>query len=399
MERECFIVDAVRTPIGSFGGALSGVGAVDLGVVAVKKLAERFSGTYGGKGGLAGITEECNFGNVVSAGLGQAPARQIAIKSGFPVSVRCCTLNKLCGSGMEAVRLGANSILAGEADTAVCGGIESMSNNPYLLKGARFGWKLGHVQALDILLNDGLLDAFSGRHMGVLTEGVARKHGVTREQQDEYAVDSYKKARAAAESGVFESEICPVEIPDKKKPVVVSKDEEPLKVDFAKIPALRPVFDKEGTITAANASKLNDGAAAVLLMSGKKAEELKIRPRARILAFSSVSLEPELFSIAPVEGIKLLYKKLGVKQDYFGLYEINEAFSASSVIINRELGLDGSKVNVHGGAVAMGHPIGASGARIIATLINAMEKKNVKRGVASLCIGGGEALSVAIELN
>ena len=398
MKKECYIVDAIRTPIGSFGGAFSSIDAIELAAVTVRKLAERFSNKKENKHLLKDNVDEFILGNVIATCLGQAPARQVVMKSSFPSNVRGMTVNKVCGSGMEAIRLGANAIYLCEADSLICGGTESMSNYPYVLKGGRFGWRMGHSQVLDLILADALTDPYSQKHMGQITSALAEKYKITKEEQDKYAIESYKRSLAAIKEDLFKDEIAPVEVKQKKQLITIENDEEPGKGNIDKLPNLRAIFGKEGGITAGNASSINDGAATCLLMSEDKVKKMEVKPRAKILGFSSYSGDPDLFAITPIHGIKMLWDKLGMKKEDFDLYEINEAFSASSLIILKELGLDQEKVNVNGGAVALGHPIGASGARIIVTLLNSLEKRNLKRGIASLCIGSGEALSIAIEL-
>ncbi|GJQ62923.1 MAG: acetyl-CoA acetyltransferase [Melioribacteraceae bacterium] len=390
--KEVYIIDAVRTPIGSFMGSLASVSAPKLGSIAIKGLLER-TGVSGDE------VNEVIMGNVVQAGEGQAPARQAAIFAGLPTSVECMTINKVCGSGLKSVMLAAQAIMTGDADVIIAGGMENMSQIPFYMQNARNGYKMGHQQIEDGLIKDGLWDVYDNVHMGNIAEICAAEYNITREAQDEFATSSYKKSIAATEEGKFKAEIVPVEIPQRKgDPVVVYKDEEPFKVRFDKIPALRPVFQKDGTVTAANASSLNDGASAVMVMSKEKAEALGLKPMAKIVAQASAAKDPKWFTTAPVDSIKKVLGKVDMSVNDIDIFEINEAFSVVSLAVNKLLELDGEKVNVNGGAVSLGHPIGASGARILTTLLYAMKAENKKTGLASLCIGGGEASSVIVEL-
>lgn len=387
--QKAVIVSACRTPIGSFGGTLSLLSATQLGSIVIKEAVKRAGIDKGG-------VEEVIMGNVLSAGLGQAPARQAALGAGLPNSVECTTINKVCGSGLKSVMLASQAIMLGDAEVIVAGGMESMSNAPYLLEKARTGYRLGHGQLIDSMIKDGLWDVYNDFHMGNAAELCAKEYNITREAQDEYAVMSYKRALEAQEKGYFKEEIVPVEIPQKRgEPITV--DEEPKRVKFEKIPTLRPAFQKEGTVTAANASSINDGAAALVVMSEEKAKRMGITPIARIIGQASTAKAPEWFTTAPADVISKVLKKTGLAKDDIDLFEINEAFAVVSLVVNKLLQLDPEKVNIHGGAVALGHPIGASGARILTTLLYAMKRRNVKRGLAALCIGGGEASAVVVE--
>jgi acetyl-CoA C-acetyltransferase len=389
--KEVYIVSAARTPIGSFGGVLSGVSATQLGATAIKAALER-----------AGVKpEEVNevyMGNVLQANVGQAPVTQASIFAGIPNTVPGTTVNKVCASGMKAIMLGAQSIMLGDNDVVVAGGMENMSAVPYYLDKARNGYRLGHAQMIDGLVKDGLWDVYKDYHMGSAAELCATECNISREDQDAYAIESYKRSQEAWAKGLFKSEIAPVTIPVKgKDPIVVSEDEEYKKVDFNKIPSLRPVFDKNGTVTAANASTLNDGAAAVVLMSKEKAEALGIKPLAKIRSFADAQQAPEWFTTAPAKALPRAVEKAGLKMSDVEYFEINEAFSVVALANNREMKLDGSKVNVLGGAVSIGHPLGCSGARIIVTLLNVLEQKNARIGAAGICNGGGGASAIVIE--
>lgn len=389
--KEIVIVSAVRTPIGSFGGALSSLTAPELGATAI-----------GGSLQQAKIkpedVNEVIMGNVLSAGVGQAPARQATLKAGLPNSVPATTVNKVCASGMKAVMYAANLIQSGEADVVVAGGMESMSNVPYYLPNQRFGNKLGHTQALDGILRDGLIDIYKDYHMGNAAEICAREHNISREDQDTFAIESYKRSQKATSEGWFKNELIKVKIRDRKGNVTeVVDDEEVNRVDFDKLRGLRPVFEKDGTITAANASAINDGAAALVVMSADKAKELGVKPIARIIAQASAAKDPEWFTTAPADAIPLALKRAGLSIEQMDLFEINEAFSVVSLANNKLLALDPDKVNIHGGAVSMGHPVGCSGARIIVTLIHALHRTNGKYGCAGICNGGGGASAMVIE--
>ena len=391
MQRQSVIVAAKRTPIGAFQGNLSSVLAPKLGAIAIKAVVEE-----------TGIDKsqinEVIMGNVLSAGIGQAPARQAAIYARLPNSVEALTINKMCGSGLKAVMLADQAIRCGDAEVVIAGGMESMSNAPYLLKHARSGQRLGHGKMIDSLIHDGLWDAYNDTHMGNCAEMLSKERNYMREAQDEFAVTSYKRAQKAQAEGVFDSEIVSVEIPQRKgNPIKVSEDEEPGKARFDKIPTLGPAFEKNGAITAANASKLNDGAAAVLIMSAEKANELGLSPIARIIAQASAAHEPEWFTTAPGKAIGKVLEKANLSANDIDLWEINEAFSAVTMAAIDDFKIDPAKVNIYGGAVAMGHPIGASGARIFTTLLNGMTRTDVKYGLATLCIGGGEASALIVE--
>lgn len=389
--REVIIASAVRTPIGSFNGGLSALAAPQLGSIVIKEALNR-----------ANISpedvSEVVMGNVISAGLGQAPARQAAIFAGLPKSVGCTTVNKVCGSGLKAVMMATQSIKLGDSNIVVAGGMESMSNAPYLLFKARFGYRMGNGELADSMIKDGLWDVYNDFHMGNAGELCSRECNVPREAQDEFAVQSYKRALQAQEKGYFKDEITPVTIKGRKGDVIVDSDEEPSRVQFEKISTLRPAFDKDGTITAANASKISDGSAALIVMGADTAEKMGVKSIARIIGYSTAAKEPEWFTTAPADAIDLLLKKTGLTKDDIDLYEINEAFSVVTIAVNQILGLDVNRVNVAGGAVALGHPIGASGARILTTLLHNLKRTGGKRGIASLCLGGGEAVALAVEM-
>ncbi|MFD2069033.1 acetyl-CoA C-acyltransferase [Pontibacter silvestris] len=389
--KEVYIISAVRTPIGSFGGALASLSATQLGATAIK-------GTVKKAGIDKALVQEVIMGNVLSANLGQAPARQAAVLAGLGHEVECTTVNKVCASGAKAVMFAAQAIMLGHKDIIVAGGMESMSNVPFYLDKARWGGKLGHGQMTDGLLKDGLWDVYNDFHMGNAAENTAREMKITREMQDEYATASYKKVAEAAEAGYLKDEIVPVEVPQRgKKPMLVTEDEEYRKVNFEKMAGLRPVFDKAGTVTAANASTLNDGAAAILLMSKEKAEELGVKPIAKIRGFADAEQDPIWFTTTPSLAIPKALKNAGVDATEVDYYEINEAFSVVSIANNQKLGLEGHNVNVYGGAVSLGHPLGASGARILVTLCNVLDKKGGRIGVTGICNGGGGASSIVIE--
>lgn len=389
--KTAYIVAAVRTPMGSFGGTLAGFSATSLGSIAIKGALERV--------GLApSAIQEVFMGNVISAGLGQAPARQAALGAGLPHSVPCTTVNKVCASGMKAIMLAAQSIQLGQNDVVIAGGMESMSNVPYYLPQARFGQKLGHGQMVDGLLKDGLWDVYNDFHMGNAGELCAREMGFTREQQDAYAIGSYEKAAKAWKAGKFNAEIVSVSIPSKKgDPIAFAEDEEYKNVNFEKIPSLRPVFDKNGTITAANASTLNDGASALILVSEEALKKYQLTPLARVAGYADAAVAPEWFTIAPSEAVPLAIQRAGISQSQVDLYELNEAFSVVALANNQKLGLDPAQVNIYGGAVSIGHPLGSSGSRITATLLHALHQEGKTYGVASLCNGGGGASAIVIE--
>lgn len=389
--KDVYIVSAMRTPIGSFGGSLSGLTAVQLGSTAIKGALEK-----------AGVdpseVNEVLFGNVVSAGLGQAPARQAAIGAGIGHNVPCTTVNKVCASGMKAAMLGAQSIMLGHSDVLIAGGMESMSNIPYYLPKARFGYKYGHAELIDGLMHDGLWEAYNQFAMGCCADNTAKTLKISREAQDEYAVMSYKRSAAAWGAGRFTNEIVPVEVPQRKgDAVIVDEDEEYKNVKFDKIGSLKAVFTKDGTVTAANASTMNDGAAAVLLMSEEKVKELGVTPIAKIKGFADAAQDPLWFTTSPSLAIPKAMKNAGVEKSDVDFYEINEAFAAVAIANNTELGLDPEKVNVNGGAVALGHPLGCSGARILTTLANVLQQQDGQIGVAGICNGGGGASAMVIE--
>src|SRR5579872_3749480 len=391
---EIVIVSAVRTPIGKFQGTLSDFSATQLGAIAVKEAVKR------AKLEPAQI-DECIMGNVVSAGLGQNPARQAAIFGGLSPEVGAMTINKVCGSGLKAVALAAQAIQMENSSIVVAGGMESMTNAPYLLPQARKGYRLGNSQIVDSMVNDGLWDVYNNYHMGMTGENVAEKYGISREEQDEFAVNSHRKAVQAWKECRFKSQVIPIEIPARKKgepPVVFDKDEGPREDTTAdSLRALKPAFKKDGSVTAGNASTINDGAAALVVMSARKAKELGLQPMARIVAQATSGVDPKWVMMAPVDGIRKLWKKTGWKPDEVDLYEINEAFSVQSVAVVRELGIDMNRVNVNGGAVALGNPIGASGARVLVTLMYELIRRDARKGIAALCLGGGNSVAMAIE--
>ena len=380
-----------RTPIGAFQGSLSAVAAQHLGATAICSALE-----------TTGITpdsvDEVIMGNVLPAGLGQAPTRQAAIYAGLPNSVECLTINKMCGSGLKAVMLAAQAIQAGDAGVIVAGGMESMTQAPYLLPKARDGYRLGHADIIDSMIIDGLWDVYNDRHMGNCADMCAEKYSFSREEQDAFTKESYTRAQRAQSEGKFADEIVSVEVKDRRGNVSeVSVDDEPSKADFEKMTKLKPAFGKEGTVTAANASKINDGAAALVVLDENKSAELKVKPVARILAQASVAQEPEWFTTAPVGAIQKVLIKAGLEMSDIDLFEINEAFSNVAMAAMKELDISHDVVNVNGGAVALGHPIGASGARILVTLLHAMKTRGAKRGLAAICIGGGEASALIVE--
>jgi len=385
------LVSACRTPLGSFLGTLSSITAPRLGAVAISDSIRR-------AGIDPSMVQEVIMGNVLSAGEGQAPARQAALYAGLPESVECLTVNKVCGSGLKAVMLAAQAIRLGDADVIVAGGMESMSNVPFLLDRARTGYRMGHGQLVDAMIRDGLWDVYNDYHMGNAAELCAKECAIPRAAQDEFAVTSYRRAQAAWEQGRFAEEIVPVSVKAKQGDELVTKDEEPFKTNFDKIPALKPAFQKDGTVTAANASKINDGAAALVVMSAGRAEQLGVRPIARIVDFASSAKKPEWFTTAPADVIVKTLDRAGMKLSDIDLFEINEAFAVVTLAVNKILNLDPERVNVNGGAVALGHPIGASGARILVTLLHALRQKSRKRGMAAICIGGGEAAGMIVEM-
>ena len=390
--RESVIVSAVRTPTGKFLGGLKDFKATELGAMAVREAVRR-------AGIDAASVDECILGNVVSAGAGQAPARQAAIHGGLSNAVGALTINKVCGSGLKAVMLAAQGIALGDIDIAVAGGMESMSNCPYLLPRVREGLRMGDGTVVDSMIHDGLWDSFNNIHMGLTGEHVSETYKVTREQQDQYAVESHKKAAHATSQGYFTDEILPVSIPQKKgDPIVVDKDES-IRTDttIESLARLKPAFKKDGTVTAGNSPGVNDGAAAVVVMGADVAARLNLKPLARIVGYATAGLEPKLVMMTPVEAVRKLNKKTGWAMGDAELLELNEAFSVQAVAVTRELGLDPARVNVQGGAVALGHPIGASGARILTTLMYSLRRQGKKRGIATLCLGGGNGVAMAIE--
>lgn len=387
---EVVIISGCRTPIGSFRGSLSSVPAPKLGAIVIREALKR-------AGVAPDQVNEVIMGNVIQAGVGQAPARQAAIYAGLPVSVECMTVNKVCGSGLKAVMLAAQGIRLGDAEVVVAGGMESMSNAPYLLDKARSGYKMGHAQLYDAMMKDGLLNAYDDTPMGNAAELCAKECNISRDAQDEFAILSYTRAQESQKTGRFAKEIVGVEVLNGKETKTVVDDEDVFKTDFAKIPKLKSAFQKDGSVTAANSSKINDGAAALVLMSAEKAKQLGVKPLARIVAQASAAKDPMWFTTAPADGITKVLKRAGMTIDDIDLFEINEAFAVVAIAVNRILGLDVRKVNVNGGAVALGHPIGASGARILVTLLHALEQRNLKRGLAAICIGGGEASAVIVE--
>ena len=390
--QEAVIVSAVRTPTGKFLGALKDLTAPDLGAIVVREAVKR-------AGVDPDLVEECIMGNVVSAGVGQAPARQAALRGGLSDHVAALTINKVCGSGLKAVMLAQQAIAVGDIEMAVAGGMESMSNAPYLLPGAREGLRMGNAQVVDSMVNDGLWCAFEQCHMGNAGELIAAEYNIGRQAQDEYAFNSHRKAADAEAAGRFASEIAPVSVAQKKgEPLVIRRDET-IRGDtsVAALAALRPAFKTDGTVTAGNAPPVNDGAAALVVMSAKRAAQIRIEPMARIIGQATSGLAPKYLLMTPVEAIRKVARKVGWKLEDVDLFEINEAFSVQLLAVLSQLGIDPARVNVNGGAVALGHPIGASGARILTTLLHAMKERGLKRGIASLCLGGGNGVALAVE--
>lgn len=389
--REVYIVSAVRTALGSFGGMFAGQTAVELGSAAIKGAVEK-------AGISADAVQEVFFGNVCSANVGQAPARQAALGAGLSLSVPCTTVNKVCASGMKSIMFGAQSIMLGYNDVVIAGGMESMSNIPYYVPNARWGYKYGDGGLVDGLAKDGLTDAYDHKAMGVCADATAVKYGITREEQDAFAIRSYQRAAEATAQGWFGQEIVPVAVPQRKgDPLLIVEDEEYKRVDFSKIPSLRPAFTKEGTVTAANASTINDGAAALVLVSKEKAEELGLKPLARIVSFADAAHEPQWFTTAPVLAAPIALKRAGMTIADIDYFEVNEAFSVVSMAFAKEFAIADDKLNVFGGAVAIGHPLGASGARIVTTLNNVLAQKSGAVGMAAICNGGGGASAIIIE--
>ncbi len=389
--KKAVIVSAARTPVGSFNGSLSSLSATRLGGISIADAVKR-------AGVKAEEVDEVIMGNVLSAGLGQAPARQAALGAGLPNSVGAVTINKVCGSGLKAVILAAQAVISGDAQVVVAGGMESMSNAPYLLMKARTGYRMGHGELVDSMVKDGLWDVYNDFHMGKAAETCADTLRISREAQDQFALASYQRALRAQERGQFRREIVPVAVPQRTTgEEIVNEDEEPKRVDLKTLQTLKPSFKESGSVTAGNASSISDGAAALVVMAEEKAKTIGLKPLAQVVAHASFATEPAWFTTAPTQAISALLKKTGREISDIDLFEINEAFAVCSIAINLELGLDPERVNVRGGAVALGHPIGASGARILTTLIHALEDRNRHSGVASLCIGGGEALAMLVE--
>jgi acetyl-CoA C-acetyltransferase len=389
--KEVYLVSAVRTPIGSFAGSLASVSATELGAIAVKAAVEKINLD-------PAQIQEVLIGNVLSAGLGQAPATQVAKAAGLGFEIPCTLVNKVCASGMKAIMFGAQSIMTGHNDVVVAGGMESMSNVPYYLTKARSGYKYGHGELVDGLQYDGLTDVYNHCAMGICADNTASQMGISREEQDQYAITSYKRSAEAWKAGKFQDEVIPVPVKDRKGNITMfTEDEEYKNVNFDKIPGLRPAFSKEGTVTAANASTLNDGAAAVVLMSREKAQELGLKPLARIIGFADAAQDPMWFTTAPSLAIPKAMKSAGIQPKDVDFFEINEAFSAVAIANNVKMKIQPEKVNINGGAVALGHPLGASGARIVTTLINVLIQNNATLGVAGICNGGGGASAMVIE--
>ena len=390
MTGEVYLIESLRTPQGSLGGTLADVAAPQLAATVIRGLLER--------GNLPSeAIDEVIVGQVLAGGAGQAPARQAMRFAGLPDAIPAMTINKVCGSGLKAIMLGAGSIRLGDAQVVIAGGMENMSQAPFLLKQARYGYRMGSGELLDLMIQDGLLDPYSDKHMGVIAEASTEKHAISREEQDAFAIRSYQKAQAAVKGGIFRDEIVPVVKKTRGGEVVVCDDEEPFKVDFDKLAGLRPVFRKDGTITAGNASTINDGAALTLLASGAAVEKYGLTPKARLVACASNSLHPDQFTEAPVGAIEKALAKAGLKISDIDLFEINEAFAAVTLLAMKTLGLDPDRVNVNGGACAIGHPLGASGGRLAATLVRELRRRNGRYGLATLCIGGGEAVAAIFE--
>ena len=390
--REVVIASAVRTPIGAFGGKFKDVSAVQLGTIVVKEALKRAKIE-------PHMVEEVIFGNVLQAGLGQNVARQVSVHSGIPTEVPSFTVNKVCGSGLKTVQLAAQAILAGEADIVLAGGTENMSQAPYLLKSARWGQRMGNGEIVDYMVADGLWDIFNDYHMGITAENIVEKYNLTREEQDELAVSSQNKAEEAVKNGRFKEEIVPVEIPQRKgDPIVVDTDEYPrFGATIESMAKLRPAFKKDGTVTAGNASGINDGAAALVIMSKEKAEELGVTPLATIASYASAGVDPSIMGTGPIPATRKALEKANLTAENLDLIEANEAFAAQALSVIKDLNLDTSKINVNGGAIALGHPIGASGARILVTLLHEMEKRDSKNGLATLCIGGGQGIAMIVK--
>ncbi len=391
MKNEVLIIDGKRTPVGSFNGKLSTINAPELGAVVIKELVNNSQiDPY--------QIDEVIMGNVLSAGLGQAPARQAALRAGLPKSIECLTINKMCGSGLKATMLAMQSIQTGDSKIVIAGGMENMSLSPYLLPRARSGYRLGHGEIIDSLITDGLWDAYHDKHMGSCAEMLAEKNNLSRGEQDQFAEQSYTKARTAIKSGWFSDEIVSVSVPQRKGGlIIVDQDEEPQRINFEKMKVLRPAFEKSGTITAANASKINDGAAAVLITSSEFAHSNQLKSQAKMIAQASFAHEPDWFTTAPIKAISKVLSIAGLNEKDIDLWEINEAFAPVAMAAIDEYKIDGDKVNICGGAIALGHPIGASGARILVTLLHSLQRVGGRFGLATLCIGGGEASALIIE--
>jgi acetyl-CoA C-acetyltransferase len=391
MTEDVFIAAACRTPIGSFQGALSPLTAPQLGAAAIQAALKDSELP-------AEAIEETILGCVLMAGIGQAPGRQAAIAGGVPQQVPATTINKMCGSGLKAIMMAADQIRAGSANAILAGGIESMTNAPYLLPKARGGYRMGHGEIIDHMFYDGLQSPFDGKMMGHFADATAKKYNFTREQQDTFAAESVRRAVAAVQNKIFDREVAAVTVKDRKGERVIAQDETPFSCDISKIPNLKPAFNKDGTVTAASSSSISDGAAATIIVSGSLAKQHSLKPLARIVGYTSHAQAPEWFTTAPVGALKSLLAKTGWRADQVDLYEINEAFACVAMAAMKELELDHSRVNVNGGACALGHPIGATGARIVTTLVHALKSRGLKRGIASLCIGGGEAVAIAVEI-
>jgi len=391
MTADVFIVAARRTPIGSFQGAFAPLSAPQLGAVAIQAAVKDST--------LApAVFEEAVIGCVLQAGIGQAPGRQAVLAAGLPQHIATTTINKMCGSGLKAMMTASDQIRAGSANVVLAGGIESMTNAPYLLPKARAGLRMGHSEILDHMFFDGLQSPFDGQMMGYFADATAKKYGFTREQQDAFAAESVRRALAAVNEGKFDREVAPVTVKDRKGERIVAKDETPFSCDISKIPSLKPAFNKDGTVTAASSSSISDGAAAAVLVSGAALKQHNLKPLARVVGYASHAQAPEWFTTAPVGAIKALLEKTGWRADQVNLFEVNEAFACVAMAAIHDIGLDHAKVNVNGGACALGHPIGATGARILTTLIYALKDRGLKRGIAALCIGGGEATALAVEI-
>lgn len=391
MTADVFIVAARRTPIGSFQGALASLSAPQLGAVAIRAAVEDST--------LApAVFEEAVIGCVLQAGIGQAPGRQAVLAAGLPTRVATTTINKMCGSGLKAVMMASDQLRAGSANVVLAGGIESMTNAPYLLPKARAGLRMGHSEILDHMFFDGLQSPFDGQMMGCFADATAKQYGFTREQQDAFAAESVRRALAAVNNGKFDREVAPVTVTDRKGERLVTRDETPFSCDISRIPSLKPAFNKDGTVTAASSSSISDGAATAVLVSGAALKQHNLKPLARVVGYASHAQAPEWFTTAPVGAIKALLEKIGWRADQVDLFEVNEAFACVAMAAIHDIGLDHAKVNANGGACALGHPIGATGARILTTLIHALQDRGLKRGIAALCIGGGEATALAVEI-